>query len=60
MAAAWATNFTWILGLGLLPLVLLLFPDGRLPSRRWRPLAWLILFLAVALPLEGALSPESH
>jgi len=59
MAAAWATNFTWILGLGLLPLVLLLFPDGRLPSRRWRPLAWLILALAVALPLEGALSPES-
>jgi hypothetical protein len=59
MAAAWATNFTWILGLGLLPLVLLLFPDGRLPTRRWRPLAWLILFLAVALPLEGALSPES-
>jgi hypothetical protein len=57
MAAAWATNFTWILGLGLLPLVLLLFPDGRLPTRRWRPLAWLILALAVALPLEGAVSP---
>jgi hypothetical protein len=59
MVVAWATNFTWILGLGLLPLVLLLFPDGRLPSRHWRPLAWLILVLAVALPLEGALSPES-
>jgi hypothetical protein len=59
MVVAWATNFTWILGLGLLPLVLLLFPDGRVPTRRWRPLAWLILFLAVALPLEGALSPES-
>jgi hypothetical protein len=59
MAAAWATNFTWILGLGLLPLVLLLFPDGRLPTRRWAPLEWLILILAVALPLEGAVSPES-
>jgi hypothetical protein len=57
MVAAWATNFTWILGLGLFPLVLLLFPDGRVPSRRWRPLAWLTLFLAVALPLEGAVSP---
>jgi hypothetical protein len=55
--AAWATNFTWILGLGLVPLVLLLFPDGRLPTRRWRPLAWLILVLAVALPLEGGVSP---
>jgi len=59
MMAAWATNFTWILGLGLFPLVLLLFPDGRVPTRRWRPLAWLILVLAVALPLAGALSPES-
>jgi hypothetical protein len=50
---AWSTNFTWILGLGLLLLILLLFPDGHLPTRRWRPLAWLILLLAVALPLEG-------
>jgi hypothetical protein len=57
MVAAWATNFTWILGLGLVPLALLLFPDGRVPTRRWRPLAWLILALAVALPLEGAVSP---
>jgi hypothetical protein len=57
MAAAWATNLTWILGLGLVPLTLLLFPDGRLPTRRWRPLARLTLALAVALPLEGAVSP---
>ena len=55
--AAWATNVTWILGLGLVPLVLLLFPDGRLPTRRWRPLAWLTLALAVALPLETAVYP---
>jgi hypothetical protein len=47
------------LGWGLFPLVLLLFPDGRLPTRRWRPLAWLILVLAVTLPLEGAVSPGS-
>jgi hypothetical protein len=26
--------------LGLAPFLLLLFPTGRLPSRRWRPLAW--------------------
>jgi len=26
---------------------------------RWRPVAWLILVLAVALPLEGAVSPGS-
>ncbi|HVL82075.1 MAG TPA: hypothetical protein VM840_10855 [Actinomycetota bacterium] len=27
----------------LVPLTLLLFPDGRPPSRRWRPLLWLAL-----------------
>jgi hypothetical protein len=27
--------------LGLAPFLLLLFPTGRLPSRRWRPLAWI-------------------
>ena len=36
-----------VLGLGnqaalwLVPFLLLLFPTGRLPSRRWRPLAWI-------------------
>src|ERR671910_721157 len=37
--------------------LVLLFPDGRLPSRRWRPLAWAMgIFLAVTL-VVGALSP---
>ena len=30
-------------GFGLLAVALLLFPDGRLPSRRWRPALWLAL-----------------
>jgi hypothetical protein len=38
-------------------ILVLLFPDGRLPSRRWRPLAWAMwLFLAVTL-IVGALGP---
>ena len=33
-------GWTWLLGLGLCVLVVLLFPAGSLPSRRWRPVAW--------------------
>jgi hypothetical protein len=37
--------------------LVLLFPDGRLPSRRWRPVAWAMgIFLAVTL-VVGALGP---
>ena len=37
--------------------LVLLFPDGRLPSRRWRPLAWAMgTFLALTLVIS-ALSP---
>jgi hypothetical protein len=39
--AAWLSSWLWIL-LVYVPtsLLLLLFPDGRLPSPRWRPVAW--------------------
>jgi len=37
--------------------LVLLFPDGMLPSRRWRPLSWAMgMFLASTL-VVGALSP---
>jgi hypothetical protein len=32
--------WVWLFGLGLCVFVLLLFPSGKLPSRRWRPAAW--------------------
>jgi signal transduction histidine kinase len=42
-------NFGWLLGI--LPVIFILplvFPDGHLPSPRWRPLLWgIIAFLAV-------------
>jgi hypothetical protein len=35
------TYWTWVPPVGLLGIyMILLFPDGRLPSRRWRPFAW--------------------
>jgi hypothetical protein len=56
VAMAGISNWIWVPAVGLLgTYVLLLFPDGRLPSRRWRPLAWLsgavILLLSVGVTL---------
>ncbi len=49
----------WALMIVLLPFVFLLFPTGRLPSRRWRLLAWVVLAMgALMLPL-GLLSADS-
>jgi hypothetical protein len=39
-AAAWVVNWSWVGLYALVIFVLLLFPDGRLPSRRWRAAAW--------------------
>ncbi len=41
-AAAWVGAWIWMAGIGpVATFGLLLFPDGHLPSRRWRPVAWL-------------------
>lgn len=38
--ASWIGGWAWIVSIGLfMTFALLLFPDGRLPSRRWRPVA---------------------
>lgn len=48
----------WTLGLGgLFPLLLLLFPDGRLPSRRWAPAAWITIVTAAYLWVDDVVSP---
>ncbi len=57
--AAWLNHWLWVPPLALAALVLpLLFPDGRLPSARWRPLGWLAtvattLFVAVVAAEAG-------
>src|SRR5215210_3319175 len=59
------TQGGWVPPVGLLGIyMILLFPDGRLPSRRWRPFAWFsgavmvlipVIFPLVPGPLEGHL-----
>ncbi|MCY7302058.1 MAG: hypothetical protein LH654_03300 [Thermoleophilia bacterium] len=39
-------------------LVLLLFPDGKVPSRRWRPVLWLTLAAGALAVLWNALKPD--
>jgi two-component system NarL family sensor kinase len=39
--AAWANVFTG--NIGIFPFLLLLFPDGRLPSPRWLPVFWFVV-----------------
>ena len=54
------TEWLWAPCLGLLgTYMILLFPDGRLPSRRWRPLAWLSGAVLVLASAGIALEPTS-
>ena len=48
---AWLSNWIFVIQVALLAFLLLLFPTGRLRSRRWRPAAW---FVGGALTLIGA------
>jgi hypothetical protein len=51
-------EWIWVPAVGLLGIYLiLLFPDGRLPSRRWRPVAWLSGAVIILVSAGFALSP---
>ncbi|MGH3734108.1 MAG: histidine kinase [Micromonosporaceae bacterium] len=49
-------SWPWAIGL-FLPLALLLFPDGRLPSRRWRPVLIGVIVTAPLFAVEAAAEP---
>ena len=58
VAMAGISNWIWVPAIGLLgTYVLMLFPDGRLPSKRWRPLAWLSGAVILLLSLGVMLAP---
>jgi signal transduction histidine kinase len=51
-------QWTWIPPVGLLGIyTILLFPDGKLPSRRWRPFAWFAGVVMVLASLAVTFGP---
>jgi hypothetical protein len=55
---SWVTAWIWMAGIApVATFLLLLFPDGHLPSPRWRPVAWLSGFSLAALILGLATTP---
>jgi hypothetical protein len=57
--AAWYQSWAWLVSLALLLVFTpLLFPTGRLLSRRWRPVAWLAGTATAALVVLVALDPK--
>ncbi len=57
VAAAWVAHWVWVAVFALLGLVLLLLPDGRLPSPRWRGVVAALGVGAVALTVSVAFAP---
>ncbi|MEU4395981.1 histidine kinase [Kribbella sp. NPDC023855] len=57
-ATVFLWSWPWSIGL-FLPLALLLFPDGRLLSKRWRPVAIGIIVTSPLFALEMGAGPEA-
>ncbi len=56
VAGIFAWSWPWSIAL-FIPLGLLLFPDGRLPSVRWRPVAFILVGTAPLFVLSAGLDP---
>jgi hypothetical protein len=48
----------WMVGVALFPFLLLLFPTGRLPSHRWKVVAWVIVVSGVTALVVGPFIPS--
>jgi hypothetical protein len=59
-ALAWVASWLLPVMIGLQVFYLLLFPTGRLPSRRWRWLAWLTVAYILVGVTTAAFSPGAH
>ena len=56
-AAAWIVTWLWVVHSGLFAFLGLLFPDGRLPTTRWRYFAWTVVVVMVFGTVTAAFSP---
>jgi signal transduction histidine kinase len=56
-AAAWADRWVIVVVLSLFIPMFLLFPDGRIPSRRWRLALWLTVAAPTITAISFALTP---
>ena len=56
-AALWVSQWIWLIALSQVAFLFLLFPTGRLRSRRWGPVAWFVaavFALSTAAVMAGA------
>jgi hypothetical protein len=55
----WLQGWFWMLFIGLIVFLLLLFPTGRLPSSRWRPFAWVsVAMISGGVIWSSVISPD--
>ncbi|MBN9101402.1 MULTISPECIES: sensor histidine kinase [unclassified Pseudonocardia] len=63
LPAAWLSQWTWWPPLAVIPVLLLLVPDGRLPGAGWRPFAAVLVtagaVVTVALAAAAAVRPRT-